>query len=179
MAQINRASSRTASCFPTGVNVWSCTTRSSFACSQSGQLADLVEEGRAPVDLPQQAGFVADRAREGSLRMSEQDGLKQILGNRRAVDDQKRLRGAAAVAMDRAGHDLLARPAFPRDQNVRVGARDPVDDVEQLQHPRTVADDLRESLRQFPPLVVAARLARAGRSARVPSVRRMLDSRSR
>jgi hypothetical protein len=66
--------------------------------------------------------------------VAEQLALEQILGHRRRVDRDERLRRARAVAMQRAGDELLARAGFAGDQHRRAGVRQAPDRPEHLLH---------------------------------------------
>src|SRR3989449_10968598 len=69
------------------------------------ELADLVQQQRAPVRLFEQPGLVSGRARERAADVAAQLRLEQRLGDRRAVDGDKRLAGARARAVDRLRED--------------------------------------------------------------------------
>ena len=72
--------------------------------------------------------------------MPEQLALEQGLGDGGAVDRDKRAVGAWAVAMNSAGHELLAGPAFAGDEHGRVRGRDTRDAAVHLAHRRAFAD---------------------------------------
>ena len=55
------------------------------------QLADLVEEQRAPVGFEEFADAFLDGAGEGALLVAEQDALDQVLGDRAAIDGDEGL----------------------------------------------------------------------------------------
>jgi len=67
----------------------------------------------APVKLP---FFVA-----------EQLGFDQLVGNRTAVDGDKRRVLTRAVIVNRAGNQFLARAGFADDEGGRIGRRNPFD----------------------------------------------------
>ena len=89
------------------------------------QLADLVEEERAPVGQLEEADPPGDGAGEGALLVAEELALDQPLGDRGAVDRDQRPGGAPAVRVDRAGDELLAGPALAGDEHGGVGRRHP------------------------------------------------------
>ena len=71
---------------PSRCTSWSCSTRSSFACTSPRQVADLVEEEGAAVGELEAAGTGADGAGERPLLVPEQLALEQGGGDRGAVD---------------------------------------------------------------------------------------------
>ena len=75
---------------PTRSNSRSCSTRSSFACSAERELADLVQEHRAALGGLEPALLLHDGAGERAALVAEQLALEQRLGDRRAVDGDKR-----------------------------------------------------------------------------------------
>ena len=81
------------------------------------QLAHLVEEQGAAVRLLELAQVLVGGAREAALLVAEQDALHEVLGDGAAVHRHERLAGPVRGAMDRAGDDFLADPAFAGDQD--------------------------------------------------------------
>ena len=63
-------------------------------------------------------------AGKGPLLMPEQLGFQQVVGNRRAIDRDKRPVGPIAQRVERAREQLLARAAFTLEQHRGVGATD-------------------------------------------------------
>ncbi len=63
--------------------------------------------------------LIRDGAGERAPRVAEELGFEQRLGDRAAIDGDKRPRRARAVAVNRAGHQLLARAAFAEDEHGR------------------------------------------------------------
>ena len=78
------------------------------------RVADLVEQHRAAAGLLEHALVIRHGARERPALMAEQLRLEQRVGDRAAVDADKRLARARAVAVDRPGDQLLARRRFRR-----------------------------------------------------------------
>ena len=108
------------------------------------QISDLVQEQGAAVgelDPPERLLF---RAREGPALVTEQLGLQQGLGDRRAVDRDEATLAARAGGVDGPRHDLLAGAAFAVEDDARVGRRHPLDLPAQLDHRRACADDARQ-----------------------------------
>ena len=89
--------------------------------------AHFIQEQRARVGLLEPARVVGVGARKRAFAMAEQLAFHQVPRNRRAVDRQHRPVRALAVAMDRAGHQFLARPALAPNQHAAAGAGDAAD----------------------------------------------------
>src|SRR5207245_6922440 len=83
------------------------------------EVGHLVEEERAAV-REFEASFLASRgAREGALLVSEQLGLEERLGQRRAVDGDERTVAPSRALVDRARHQLLPGTTLALDQKDR------------------------------------------------------------
>ncbi len=104
------------------------------------ELSDLVEEHRAPLRRLEAADPRRHRAGEGSARMSEELRLEQILGERRAVDDDERLARAVRAVVNRARDQLLARTRLAMHEHRGLGRPDPHDRRIELAHRRAPAD---------------------------------------
>ena len=86
-------------------------------------VADLVEEQRAAIGLQDLADrALAARAGEGAVRVAEEFGFDQRLGDRRAVHGHERLPRALRVVVDGARQQRLAGAgvAEQQDRNVAV-----------------------------------------------------------
>jgi hypothetical protein len=79
VAATMRTSARTVSP-PTGSYSPSCSTRRSFTCTERRELADLVEEERAPRGAREAALAPRERAREGAALVAEELGLEDVSG---------------------------------------------------------------------------------------------------
>ncbi len=110
-----------------------------------GQLGDLVEEERAPVGRLHQPGLGPHRAGERALLVTEELGLEEMLGQRRAVDRHERLARARAVGVDGARDQLLARAGLAEDQDVRLRPRRLLHQLEHLRHGGAAAHDVLEA----------------------------------
>src|SRR5205814_6036741 len=100
-------------------------------------LRHLVEEEGATVGESEEARPVAYRPGEGAAHVAEELGFEQGWRERRAVDGPKRSPGAGALGVDRARHELLARPGLAADQRGAVGAGDsPERDEDLVKHLR-------------------------------------------
>ena len=99
-------------------------------------VADLVQQHRAAVGELEQPLAILDRPGERAAQMPEQFALDQPGAEGRQANRQERAVPPGAVAMDGAGHQLLARAALASDQNGNVGRRHQGDLLEQLLHGR-------------------------------------------
>ena len=87
------------------------------------KLPDLVEQDRPLTSGLERAGAGRGRAGERAALVPEQLALDQRLGDRRAVDDAKRLLGPGAPLVEQAREERLPYPrlAFEEDHRVRRG----------------------------------------------------------
>ena len=109
-----------------------------------GHLADFVEEERAPLGHLEPAGLAPGRAAEGPFLVAEQLALDQAFGQCPDVGGDEWPGPAPAQVVDGAGHQLLARAAFPLDQDGQVGIGDLADAREHLADGGALADHFRE-----------------------------------
>ena len=79
--------------------------------------------------------------------MAEQFAFEQRFGYRRAVDADVIAGAPLAQGMERAGDQLLARPALAQDQHGGIGRRHGLDQLAQLANPDRIADDLVQPIR--------------------------------
>src|SRR5262245_16370693 len=107
-----------------------------------GQLADLIEEQGAAVGLLELADPLVDGARKGSPLVPEQDGLKQVLRDGTAVHSDRGPPFAFALALDGAGDQLLADPAFAFDQDRDVGRSGAVAKLDDAAHGFAANDEV-------------------------------------
>ena len=105
------------------------------------QLADLVEEDRAPGGQLEAAPPPFQRAGEGALLVPEQLRRDEPLGQRGAVDLHHGALRARRPGVDRAGEELLSRARLAGDQHGRVGRRHACDPLQHLAQPRGGPDD--------------------------------------
>src|SRR5437762_14383577 len=73
--------------------------------------------------------------------MAEQFAFQELLRNRGAIDSQERQLAAVAMMINGAGDKFLAGTAFSGDQRSGIGARELADELEDLLHGFTAADD--------------------------------------
>ena len=101
-----------------------------FGLEGQGQVADFVQEKRAPRGFLDQAGLIAERPGESAADMAEQLAFQEMIGDGRTVDRDERGDGTVSAGVDLPGDQLLARPAFTNDQNGRVQVFDFFDQVQ-------------------------------------------------
>ncbi len=126
-------------------------------------VADLVEEQRAAVGLLEAPAPERIRAGEGAALVAEELRLEQVLGDRRGVERDERARGARAVPVQGARHQLLAGAGFAGDQHRHRGTRQAADGAKHLLHGRRAPEELRDA--RGPRLAVAAAERAARRTA--------------
>ena len=114
---------------------------------REGQVADLVEQQRAPVRLHEEARPRRARVGEGAPDVAEELALEELLGHGGAVDRHQRSVLPIPAPVERLGDDLLPGAALAGDEDARVGVGDPVEQLVELPHGRAVADELLEALR--------------------------------
>ncbi len=87
------------------------------------ELAELVEQERAAVGLLERAATLDEGPGERAPLVTEQRGLEQRGGDRRAVEDHERPAGPRARAVEHLGEDLFACAglALDDDRNVARG----------------------------------------------------------
>src|SRR5690606_3929272 len=81
------------------------------------QVADLVQEQRAPARLDELAGVLVGSAGERSLLMAEKDAFDQIVRNRPAIDGGERLATPLARPLDGACDQFLADTGLALDKD--------------------------------------------------------------
>ena len=79
-----------------------------------GHVADFVQQQRAAVGLLELADAPAVGPGKRPALVAEEFAFQERLGNGRAVDGQERRLAAAAVMVDGASDQFLARAAFPK-----------------------------------------------------------------
>src|SRR5438552_889945 len=86
-------------------------------------VADFVEEDAAAVGALEQAGLGRRRAGESALLVSDELALEQRLGQRGAIEAQKRQRGAARILVHRLRQPLFADAGLAEDDHADVARR--------------------------------------------------------
>ena len=141
-----------------------CRTRRIFVCVGGRHVADFVEENRAFVALLEFADALQGRAGERAAFVAEQFAFQELFGNGGAVDGEKRLRAALAVAVDRAGDEFLAGAAFAGDQRGGVARGDLADEFEHLLHALAATNDAEFIIRRFQERFIGDNLFHVARS---------------
>src|SRR6185436_11047832 len=100
----------------------------------------------AALGLHEQATTLAVGARERAPLVAEQLGFQESLGDGGAVDGDEAALAPAAVPVDGAGHQLLARSAVSQEQHGSVGVRHHPDLLEHALHRLGAAEDVVEAV---------------------------------
>ena len=108
------------------------------------QIADFVEEQRAPVRELEASLAQADGTGEGALFMPEELTLDQAGRQRGAVHPYQRTRPATAALVDGAAKQFLASAGFAQQQDRAIERRDLCEPLQGFTHHRALADDLVE-----------------------------------
>ena len=107
-----------------------------------GHVADFVEQNRSAL-----RGLEFSRPRLDSRRHTALDAeklrLEERFGEGGAVDRDERTLASRALLVDQTGDQLLARAAFPRDENRNGRDRHPGHDVQDASHRNRLADEER------------------------------------
>ena len=103
------------------------------------QLADFIQEQRAPIRRLEQPGAFGHRAGERAAGVAKELRLDELIGQGRAVDRAEAPVGPPAEPVDRAGHQFLSAPALPCHQHGIRGLRDTAHRTPQLVHGGTPA----------------------------------------
>src|SRR4051812_1764282 len=104
------------------------------------QLADLVEEYRPAVRAFDRACARLHRAGERAFRVAEQLGVEEVLGERRAIDDDERPALAKRGIVNGPGNELFARSRLTVDEDRGIGWADPSEERKELAHHLASAD---------------------------------------
>src|SRR5439155_1561508 len=110
------------------------------------ELADLVEEERAPARVLEETGAIRGCPREGAAHVTEELALDERTGNGGAVDRDGPRGRARGPLMDGAGHKLLPGARLPEDEGGRVRGGDALDQLVDRPHRCGAADDGAEAI---------------------------------
>jgi hypothetical protein len=94
---------------------------------------------------PKEPELGRSRVGEGAPSVAKELALEKGFGNGGAMDGHQRALAPAAPAVNRASHELLARPAFSGDEDRRIRRRHPLDEVVDVSHGRSLTEDLVEA----------------------------------
>ena len=121
--------------------VRSCSTRSSFAWSDSSS-SPISSRNTVPPEASSNLPVRLDGGPgKGALFIPEQLGLDQVAGNGGAVDGDERPRRADAAVVEVAGDDFLSRSRLALDQNAAFGVFYRLDRLADPVDLRSFADD--------------------------------------
>jgi hypothetical protein len=109
------------------------------------QLADLVEKQGSPMGELEPPRFSISCAGKRALFIAKELGFEQVLGNRRAIDRDKRPFSARAENMKRPRKQLLAGATLAFQQHRRVGGCGAMQGDRDLLQFRILSDDLRRT----------------------------------
>ena len=140
-----------------------------FRLQRERHQGDFVDEQRAAVGEFEAADARVHGAREGALRVPEEFGLGERLGNRGGVEGHEPLIAPGAVVVDRARDQFLACPRFALDQDRAVHRGHEFERGEDLLHGHALTDNAIEAVpvaklrAQFRVLLFEAPLLEPGR----------------
>src|SRR5690606_9632112 len=106
-------------------------------------VADFVEEERAGLARFEMADAARGSAGKAALLMAEKFGFDKVGRDRATVDRREGLAGAGTLLVDRAGHELLARPRGTAKHHRGVRPCHPEDHFAKPTDRRAVTDDRR------------------------------------
>src|SRR2546426_5702921 len=109
-------------------------------------LGDLVEEKRPPLGALDEPALGVLGAGEGPLDVAEEFALEEAFRDRAAVDPDEGAPRPAAVTVDDAGDDFLARAGLAQKADRGVGLGDAGDLIQQGLHLGTSGDDVLQAV---------------------------------
>ena len=107
-----------------------------------GHGVDFIQEDGAALGFLEEADLVLNGAGEGAFFMAKEFGLEEVLGEGGAIDGDEGLVLAGGVEMEGAGDQFLAGAAFALDEDGGVGIGYFCNEVVNLLHARTGANDV-------------------------------------
>ena len=133
---------------PTRSNSWSCRTRSSLVCRLSG-MSPISSRKTVPPFAASNFPFFAWWAPVNApFSWPNSSTLQQVLGQRHAVDHDKRLVPPRTPLVDRVGEDLLAGAALAEEQHGGIRAGRPLRRLDGRPDQRALSEDVRGPGRQ-------------------------------
>ena len=147
---------------PTGLISPSWMVRRSFTCMDSGMLAISSRKRVPPSASWNTPGLLLMAPVNAPFHVTEQLALQERLGQPAAVQGHEAPVLPRALGMNGARHQLLPGSALSLDQDVALGARQVLQQLEDLLHPGALADEV---LVGVPPIqLLAQRLVLAAES---------------
>jgi hypothetical protein len=104
------------------------------------EFSDLVEKERSAMSGREQPGSIPLSAGEGALGVAEELSLDEGLGERRAVDGDKRP-SRTPGGMEGLGNDLLADSGFSFDEDRQIDLGQALNLVDERAHGRALGDE--------------------------------------
>ncbi len=121
---------------------------------------DLVQQERATLRQLESADPVGARIGERALHVAEHLALEQTLGEPAEIDRHQRPGRARRGGVQPLGHDFLAGPVLAADEDVRIGGRHAVHELEDRPHRGGLRDQLGRAVPAQQP-ILALQPARA------------------
>src|SRR3989442_10797852 len=115
-----------------------------FDLQAQRHLSDFIQKQGPLFGVFQFPFLLPMRAGESAFLIPEEFALEESLWNRPAIDRDDRPCLPRTLSVDRPRHQLLAGPAFARDQDRDLGARDAADHLKDPLHGGTDTEDLLE-----------------------------------
>ena len=115
------------------------------------KLTDLIEKNGASSGELQLARFRRRGAGERASLVAEELTLDERRRNGRQVDLDHRQRGSLTPEVKRMGSDVFSGAGFPAEENVTVGAGEPLQKLDHFHHLRIYCDDGRVNSRSGSP----------------------------
>ena len=112
-----------------------------FDLQRGGGRPDFVQEERSPIRCLELPNLVPHGAGERSSNVAEEFAFQQVVGQGSASDFHEGGFATRRLLMDRASDHALSCSIFSRDENGSLRIGHLVNRVEDLQHPKVVAQD--------------------------------------
>ena len=113
---------------------------------RKAQLSNFIEEKAPPVGQLDSASSLNVSPGEGSLLVTEELALEQVLGNGPTVDHHEGAIFSITLLMDRMGYDFFSGAAFASDEHRHIRGGHPANGCINLLHDWTVAQKAFERL---------------------------------
>ena len=141
-----RTSTRRVRDEPRRSNSPAASTRSNFACCDWRHVRDLVEKQGAAVGELEAPHAVGWRIGERAAHVAEQLALEHRLGDAARVHRHHRPAGSRRQRVDRLSDEPFAGAVLARDEDVRIGRRRPLDELDNRLHRGRSRDQRRRAV---------------------------------